>query len=454
MKGKWILTGIVMLVLLVPILGACAPAAPVEVMPKIKVGVVAPAKFTTGAVMHWGADMAAEEINAAGGVDVGGVMHGIEVIKVDTNEILSVPDSVSAMERVLTVDKVDFVMGNVRTEAGLAMQEVAADHKTIFIGCGAAAPILCERVGEDYDRYKYYFRSGTINTGECATGWFATLKMVADKVREELGVAKPRLALLMEKAAYTEPAVAISGKLAPVLGMEMAGVWRPSPTATDTTAELTAIKAAGAHLIYDVSSGPVGAVYPRQWGELQIPAALVGFDPESQLLGYWETSGGRCNYQVVIGCLGRVEITDKTIPFWEKCIERGEDPHYIAAQTYDAMYELKEAIERAGTFETEAVIVELEKTNRLGVLGRKEFNPRGHERPHDAMFGATHVTTIAFQWRDGEQKVVWPDGKLLPEVIYLHEKYPDWAEWEGLRYKGTVDVELPPWMVEYWKGKS
>ena len=49
-------------------------------------------------------------------------------------------------------------MGGFRTEAVLAMQDIAMDYKKIFIGCGAAHPELCERVGKDYNRYKYWFR--------------------------------------------------------------------------------------------------------------------------------------------------------------------------------------------------------------------------------------------------------------------------------------------------------
>ncbi|HAZ31975.1 MAG TPA: hypothetical protein DCY61_04705, partial [Dehalococcoidia bacterium] len=91
------------LVVFMPVLAACPPPRPVEEVPTIKIGVIGPMKFIQGE-HHWaGAEMAAEEINAAGGVDVGGVMHRIELIKADSNEILSIIDAVSAMERIITV---------------------------------------------------------------------------------------------------------------------------------------------------------------------------------------------------------------------------------------------------------------------------------------------------------------------------------------------------------------
>jgi branched-chain amino acid transport system substrate-binding protein len=61
----------------------------------------------------------------------------IELIKVETNELQNVPDAASAMERAITVNKADFVIGSWRTEAVLAMQDVAMDHKKIFFSQGA-----------------------------------------------------------------------------------------------------------------------------------------------------------------------------------------------------------------------------------------------------------------------------------------------------------------------------
>ncbi len=79
--------------------------------------------------------MAAEEINAKGGIQVGNKKMKIELIQADSNEFLNVTDATNAMERLITKDKVDFVVGGFRTEAVLAMQDIAMENKKIFIGC-------------------------------------------------------------------------------------------------------------------------------------------------------------------------------------------------------------------------------------------------------------------------------------------------------------------------------
>ncbi|MBA4422354.1 MAG: hypothetical protein C0390_04520 [Syntrophus sp. (in: bacteria)] len=93
----------------------------------IKIGVIGPMNFVQGKG-HWnGAVMAAEEINAKGGVQVGKEKMKIELVKADSNEFINPTDATNAMERLITSDKVDFIVGGFRTEAVLAMQDIAMD---------------------------------------------------------------------------------------------------------------------------------------------------------------------------------------------------------------------------------------------------------------------------------------------------------------------------------------
>ncbi|MEZ4579126.1 MAG: hypothetical protein R2875_14310 [Desulfobacterales bacterium] len=71
----------------------------------IKIGVMGPMQFIYGQLPWNGAQMAADEINAAGGVRANGVPHTIELIQADDNCLKSVPDAISAMERLITVKK-------------------------------------------------------------------------------------------------------------------------------------------------------------------------------------------------------------------------------------------------------------------------------------------------------------------------------------------------------------
>src|SRR3954447_14837692 len=124
----------------------------------IKIAILGPMAFSQGE-NHWaGAELARDEINKAGGINVGGKRFQIELIRADTNEMQSVTDATNAVERVITREKVDFLIGGFRSEAVIAMQEIAMDNKKLFLGAGAADPKLGLNVEKDYNRYKYWFR--------------------------------------------------------------------------------------------------------------------------------------------------------------------------------------------------------------------------------------------------------------------------------------------------------
>ena len=396
----------------------------------IKIGVVGPMKFTQGEG-HWnGATLAAEEINGAGGISVKGVKRPIELVKVDSNEFLSIPDATNAMELAISRHKVDFILGGFRTEAVQVMQDIAMDNKKIFIGCGAAHPELCERVTKDYNRYKYWFRLTPINSKHLVAVDFILLDMAAKAMAKELGIPKIKAAIVAEKAAWADPMVAIAEKKLPEMGMEIVGVWRPSPTATDTSAELSAIQRAGAHMIFVTFSSSVGIPFAKQVGELKIPAPIVGINVESQKDGFWEATGGMGNYGLTVNTYARVKITDKTIPFYDKYKERFKEAPNYTAGTSDAIYLLKEAIERAGTLDSDKVVTELEKTDYDSAAGRIVF-----DKTHDVTWGAKYVTAVGTQWQNGKNVGVWP------------------LDWEGITYEGSVPYKLPEWVVEHYKKK-
>jgi branched-chain amino acid transport system substrate-binding protein len=397
---------------------------------EIKIGIAGPMAFVQGQHHWYGAEFGTEQINAKGGILVGNKRLPIKLVKVDTNEILSPPDAASAMERAITRDKVDFLIGGFRTEAVFAMQDVAMDYKKIFIGCGAAHPELCGRVAKDYSKYKYWFRVTPINSMFLVKVDFILLGMVGKLMGQEMGITQPKVAIFAEKAVWADPMVALAKTNLPKMGMEVVGEWRPSDKATDVTAELSAINASGAHIIFTTLSGPVGIPYAKKWGELKIPAASVGINVESQKKGFWEATGGLGNYDTSVNTYARVEITPATIPFYDKFIAKvGEFPTYNAG-TNDAIQILAAAIERAGTVDSDKVVMELEKTSFLGAAGRLVFS-----KEHDVTWGPGYITATGTQWQDGKLNCVWPVG------------------WEGVTYKGAVKYKIPPWVAEKWKKK-
>ncbi len=430
------------------ILPACAPKAEEEYV--FKIAVVGPMQFIQGE-QHWmGATMAAEEINKAGGIKIGDKNYTIKLIKVDSNEILDVAGAASSVERVITVYKADMLIGGFRTEAVFPMSDVAMDYKKIFINCGAATAALQKRVNDDYNRYKYFFKGTPYNEYFLVTTDFKILAMVAAMLKQELGIQKVKVAIIAEKLEWAEAMVALANARLPAMGFEVVGTWRPSDTATDVTAELTAIAAKKPHIIFTTFSGPVGITYAKQRGELKIPACSVGINVEGQKKGFWEATGGKGNYEAFLNTYAEgVAITEKTLPFFNEFVRRtGQFPTYTAA-TYDVVHSTKLNIEAAGSFDPDVQVPIIEKQRYVATSGISTYYQLG-EKPvppkcaHDLVYGPGLLTGVGTQWVDGKLVGIWPKKE--------YGTVDDYGDWR-IEYPGIVAYKIPPEVIAEFKGK-
>jgi branched-chain amino acid transport system substrate-binding protein len=327
----------------------------------------------------------------------------VELVRIDTNEIQSIPDATNAMERAISRERADFLIGGFRSEAVLAMQEVAMDNKKLFLGAGASLDELGARVERDYNRYKYWFRIAPVKTSDLGRLVFAVLQSVSGEVRTQLNKETPKVAILAEKAAWSEPMTAAAQKTLPALKMETVGVWQVSDRASDVTAELTAIERSNADIVFTILSGPVGVVVGRQMGERNMKAIAFGINVEAQQDTFWQAAAGKANYTSTLDTFSEVELTPKTVPFVKTFKERFKKSPTYSAGTYDAIMMLKEAIERSGSTNADALVPVLEKMSFVGTTGTLEFDKR-----HDPIWGPGKVTGIAVQWQDGQKVAFWP----------------------------------------------
>ncbi len=433
LSGKLFMLFVLTAMILALVALGCEQEAVGEEELTIKIGVVGPMGYVQGDHNWYGAEIAKDEINAGGGIEVADQAYEIELVRVDTNELHSVDDAIAAVERAIDVDNVDLMVGGFRTEAVFPMTEIAAENEKIFIICGAAsAALTMGRVDENYDQFKYIFHLTPINTMDIAQLAFVKLMEIADALREELGIEQPRVAVLMDRLEWTDALVAGAEETIPQAGMEHAGTWRPSATATDISSELAAIQDADAHIIFTALSGPAAVTYGRQWGELEIPACSFGLSAESQKLEFWEATDGYCNYETSLNTYGKANITDKTMPFMEQFLEVAGDTPSHSAGTYDALYIYKDAVERAGTVEVDAVVEAMAETDYEAALGRVVFSDF-----HSITWGPEYMTGVANQWQDGELVCVWPY---------------EWSPVEGVEitHDGVQPYKIPPRVIEYW----
>ncbi len=409
---------------------------------EIKIGIIGPMQFVQGKG-HWnGATMAAEELNAKGGIQVGNQKMKIQLIQADSNEFLNVTDATNAMERLVTKDKVHFVVGGFRTEAVLPMQDIAMESKKIFIGVGAAHDELCNRVAKNYNTYKYWFRGSPFNSSFLGKTSFIHLATVGAILKQSLNIPKIKVAIVAEKAVWTEPMIKAAEGALPNMGMEIVGVWRPSPVATDVTAELSAIQSSEAHIIFTIFSSSVGIPFARQAGELKIPAVQVGINVEAQKDGFWQATQKMGNYVTTMNTYARgVEYNELTKPFVDGYVKRfNETPTYTADTCSAIVHGLAPTIEQAGTLDPDKLVSILENRVYKVPSGTISYLKDAEGRHlHELKWGPGALTSLGVQWQDGELKAFWPNKwKATPEA-------PE------ITYKGIVSYKIPPWVIEKYK---
>jgi branched-chain amino acid transport system substrate-binding protein len=153
----------------------------------------------------------------------------------------------------------------------------------------------------------------------------------------------------------------------------------------------------------------------------------------------WEAVEGKCEDMSVheYAATAGYPLTSKSLFLRDSYVDRwGDIPHGSASGAYDTIrYILADAIERAGTIETEAVIEALEKTEIETSLARNFV----YTESHDVMIGKNpndpnedYMLVLLFQWQDGERVPVYP--KRIMEEAGASYTYPPWSgPWDNIR---------------------
>src|SRR5271169_941646 len=122
----------------VALMFAIAPSAWADDPAPIKIGVIAEAQAVAGSSIPQAAQIAADEINAKGGIDG----RKIEIVSYDDHS--SSADAVRAFQRAINEDHVNAVIGSYISEVVLALEPWAGRLKTVFITPGAASDVITE----------------------------------------------------------------------------------------------------------------------------------------------------------------------------------------------------------------------------------------------------------------------------------------------------------------------
>jgi branched-chain amino acid transport system substrate-binding protein len=378
----------------------------------IKIGVIAEAQAIAGASIPQAAQMAADEINAKGGVEG----RKIEIVSYDNHS--SSADSVRAFQRAVNEDKVNAVIASYISEVVLALEPWAARLKTPFVTPGAASNEISKSVHSDYEKNKYTFHGYLTSAALALSVCDAAKELLVDQKHMKTAV------IMSEDAAWTKPLDVGYAECLPKIGLKVLDHIRFSPDTTDFTPIFNKIEGAKPDVIITGISH-VGVQPTVQWKNQQVPIPMFGISSQATNETFAKDTNNAAEGVLYQGVSGpNVAVTPKSVPFAENFKKRyGNYPSYAGYTAYDEVYYIADAVKRAGSTEADKVVAALEKTDWEGTIGRVQFYGKDDPFTHSIKYGKGLITGLMLQWQNGKQTAVWPK-----EVAKSDIKFPSFIK--------------------------
>lgn len=331
-------------------LGLVLPAA--ATANEIKIGGMGP---TTGNVATFGVgqrnayQLAVEQVNAAGGLEVGGKKYPVKLIFEDEQNSPEVGATVG--RKLISQDKVAAILGPTNTKVCLAVDPIAQENKVPMITPTCTNPKVT-LVGD------YIFRAGFIDTFQGAVGAqfaYTTLGKRKAGVIYDNGNDYTKGLATYFKQAFEK----LGGK---VVAFES---FTDEEKTVDFRAQLIRIKAANPDILYTSDYYGAAALIAKQAHEIGLNVPLLGGDgfdsPDLVRIGGKDVEGVHfTNFYAQDD--PRPEVQDFIKAYRAKY---GDTPDAYAAQGDGAAQILFDAIRRAGKIEGPAIREALAKTRGL-----------------------------------------------------------------------------------------
>ncbi|MCL5263934.1 MAG: ABC transporter substrate-binding protein [Chloroflexi bacterium] len=365
--------------------------------------------------------LAVEEINAKGGVSVGGVKRPFEVVSIDTREAEAgtpTNDALAATEKLITEKKPNaIVVGAFRSEVFLASMDLIAKYKLPYITSIAMTPEFEKKMQAEPEKYKYFFRTG-LNAPYLVGNLIKVMEFTGKKFSFK------KVYFINQDVAWAKGTSDALEKWAKANGWEVVGHDAYPTGSSDFSSSLNKAKSGGAQLVVPIFDMPQSGVLVKQAKSVKLQALIAGFISPAAPGTAWKAFDGEVaglvNFLFENGSMP-VKAVPKSVAFVENYGKKyGEEQKqklsgHGPGPAYDSVYVLAAAIEKAGSVDADAVVSALEKTDTDGVIGKIKFN-----KDHQVIYGTNPKETAistAFQWKaPGVRVPVFPEAAAEAEI--------------------------------------
>jgi ABC-type branched-subunit amino acid transport system substrate-binding protein len=372
-----------------------------------------------------GAEIAIEELNAAGGV-LGG--RPIKLVKADTRE--DVTEGIKAYEYLAETAKVDFVISGSIDDVSLGWLPRMAEYRIPTLDTWTSYVGIIDMVINEYDKYKMYFMNVACDYA------LATLYVDFGKdiLAEKMGW-KTTVVLQEDTAFGGGVFELVDQMLAPEAGIEIVGHIVYDTNTVDFAPIFNKAVKSKPDFLYLISS--VRSQVPSsQYVKLQVPVPMTGINVAAFGKDFWNDTGQMGGGTSTLSPIPSVgfDMDDRTKAFVDKYEAKYGNsrpifPHFNGFNAYYGMYNAFNAAERAGGFAPlDAWVTEMENEDmkiykdgelwlRYGFWKPGEIEPRtNREYTHNIKFDITQPlddgapSMVVIQWyEDGSTAVVYPE---------------------------------------------
>lgn len=342
-----------------------------------------------------GMDYAVEDINKGGGISVAeGKDLPVRLVVYDDKSDQTT--SVGNFERLITVDKVDFLFGHVATPIIMADAGVAERYGVPYLTAGITSPPVHK--GETFKWTWAVFHRSDLQ--HAAVREMA--KVVAPDMAKKVAIWRENTVLGEVLEKYEAPQFVSAGWDVTILPY--------SAGSKDFTDLILKSKQKEVSMIVGIPTPPDTIAMVRQMKDLAYAPKMAFLTRGASVVQFKEALGPDAEYiadsagwSPNVDYPGNRELSKR----YQK--NTGRVAAAMLGPTYACAQVLFDAVKRAGTADRNKVRNAIQKTDLMTVNGRLTFPEQG----------SPVVKIILNQWQKGEYVAIWP-----PEVAFGKPMFP------------------------------
>lgn len=307
--------------------------------------------------------------------------------------------AISLYEQLITEDAVDAVMGPYGSTLTEAVAPVTERYRMVHVSPLAATSSIWEQGRE------YLFM--VLPPAEL---FLAGLIDMAHQNGLE------SVAIIQENALFPKAAGSGAARLAIERGMNVQASYTYNSGQEDFSDILEIIKNTNVEVV-GMAASSLGdfITVVRQMKEMEVNVKMFG--TSGAVMQFRDELGNLAEYAYGLSAW-EPSLTNPGIPEFTEAYQNrfGIEPSFHAAGAYSSCMLFAEAIERAGSLDSDEIRRELLAMETQTIFGEYAVDERGYQIANRGLF---------IQWQDGEKVIVWPD-----DVATHQPRYPTplWSE--------------------------